>query len=88
MAVEGEGDELLTYTRKRFIQVNRDGLFPLNDTSFSMFAEIEKCVCHLLPQCMIRNDNDKASFKKSVLDRIAREENVQFYWTLLSQDIK
>ena len=37
---------------------------------------------------MIRNDNDKAIFKKSVLDRIAGEENVQFYWTLLSQDIE
>ena len=58
MAVEGEGDDLLTYTRKWFIQVNRGGLFPLNDTSFSMFAEIEKCVRHLLPQCMIRNNND------------------------------
>ena len=89
MAVEGiEGDDLLTYTRKWFTLVNRGGLFPLNNNSFSMFIEIEKCVRHLLPQCMIRNDNDKASFKKSVLERITREESVQFYWTLLSQDIE
>ena len=88
MAIEGEGDDLLAYTRKWFTQVNRGGLFPLNDNSFSMFVEIEKHVCHLLPQCMIRNDNDKAIFKKSVLNRIAGEENVQFYWTLLSQDIE
>ena len=76
MAVEGsEGDDLLAYTRKWFTLVNRGGLFPLNNNSFSMFIEIEKCVHHLLPQCMIRNDNDKASFKKSVLERITREES-------------
>ena len=89
MAVEGsEGDDLLAYTRKWFTLVNRGGLFPLNNNSSSMFIEIEKCVRHLLPQCMIRNDNDKASFKKSVLERITREESVQFYWILLSQDIE
>ena len=89
MAVEGsEGDDLLAYTRKWFTLVNRGGLFPLNNNSFLMFIEIEKCVRHLLPQCMIHNDNNKASFKKSVLKRITREESVQFYWTLLSQDIE
>ena len=88
MAVEGEGDNLLAYTSKWFTQVNRGGLFPLNDNSFSMFIEIEKSVRQLLPQSIIRNDNDKATFKKSVLDKIAKEENVQFYWTLLSSDIE
>ena len=53
-----------------------------------MFIEIEKSVRQLLPQSIICNDNDKATFKKSVLDKIAKEENVQFYWTLLSSDIE
>jgi len=88
MAVEGEGDDLLEYTRKWLVQVNRGGLFPLNDNSFSLFVEIEKCVRTLLPQYMIHNNNDKANFKKSVFNRICTEENIQFYWTLISQDIE
>ena len=78
MAVKGEGDNLLTYTRKWFDQVNRGGLFPLNDNTFTLFIEIEKCV---------RGDSHKASFKKLVLDVIDKNENIQFYWTLLLQDI-
>ena len=69
-------------------QVNRGGLFPLNNNSFSLFVEIERCVCILLPQSMIQNDSDKASFKKSLLNRITRDKNIQFYWTLLSEDIE
>ena len=38
-----EGDNLLAYTRKWFTQVNRGGLFSLNNL-FSMFVEIEKNV--------------------------------------------
>ena len=37
---------------------------------------------------MVCGESDKASFKKSVLEVIVRNENVQFYWTLLSQDIE
>ena len=88
MAVEGEGDDILTYTRKWFDQVNRGGLFPINDNTFSFFVEIEKCVRTVLPKHMVHGEADKASFKKSVLDVIVKNENVQFYWTLLSQDIE
>ena len=84
MAVEGEGDEFATYSRRWFDQVNRGGLFPLNDT---LFVEIEKCVRVVLPKHIIQGDSDKATFKKSVLDVIVNNEDVQFYWVLLSQDI-
>lgn len=88
MAVEGEGEDVLTYTRKWFDQVNRGGLFPINDNTFSFFVEIEKCVRAVLPKHMVRGESDKALFKTSVLDVIISNENIQFYWTLLSQDIE
>ena len=88
MAVEREGDDLLSYTRKWLAQANRGGLFTLNNNSFSLFIEIERCVRILLPQRMIQNDNDKASFKKSLHDRISREKNIQFYWSMLSEEIE
>ena len=87
MAIEGEGDDVLTYTRKWLDQVNRGGLFPLNNNSFSFFVEVEKIVRVLLPKYVIHNDNDKVTFKKSVLDKITKNDHVQFYWTLLSQEI-
>ena len=37
---------------------------------------------------MVHGEADKASFKKSVFDVIVKNENVQFYWTLLSQNIE
>ena len=87
MAIEGEGDDVLTYTTKWLDQVNRGGLFPLNNNSFSFFVEVEKIVRVLLPKHVIHNDNDKATFRKSVLDKIIKNNDVQFYWALLSQDI-
>lgn len=87
MAIEGEGDDVLAYTRKWMDQVNRGGLFPLNDNSFSFFVEVEKIVRVLLPKYVIHTDNDKVTFKKSVLDKITKNDHVQFYWTLLSQEI-
>ena len=50
MAVEGEGSDLLSYTRKWMEIVNRGGLFPINDDSFQLFVEIEKCVRVYLPK--------------------------------------
>lgn len=85
MAIEGEGDDVLTYTRKWLDQVNRDGLFPLNNNSFSFFVEVEKIIRVLLPKYIIHND--KVTFKKSVLDKITKNEHVQFYCSLLSQEI-
>lgn len=49
VAVKEEGGDLFTYTRKWFDQVNRGGLFPLNDNTFTLFVEIEikMCACHI-----------------------------------------
>ena len=87
MAIEGEGSDVLTYTTKWLDQVNRGGLFPLNNNSFSFFVEVEKIVRVLLPKYVIHTDNDKVTFQKLLLDKIIKNDEVQFYWALLSQDI-
>ena len=88
MAVEGDGDDVLTYTWTWFELVNRGGLYPLNDDTFSLFASIEKRVRSLLPTFMLKSSSDKETFKRSVHDKVFSNEDVQFYWTLLSQDIE
>ena len=39
LAVEGEGDDVLTYTRKWFDLVNRGGLYPINDVAFTLLVK-------------------------------------------------
>ena len=54
MAVEGEGDDVLAYTKIWLEKVNRGGLFPLSDEAFCFFVEIELCVRTYLPQHMLK----------------------------------
>ena len=58
MAIKGEGNDILIYTTKWLGQVNRGGLFPLNNNSFSLFVEVDKIVRVLLPKYVIHTDND------------------------------
>ena len=44
MAVAEKGGDLLTYTTKWMERVNRGGLFSVNDNSFHLFIELERCV--------------------------------------------
>jgi len=87
MAIEGEGSDVLTYTTKWLEQVNRGGLFPLSNNSFSFFVEVEKIIRVLLPKHIVQTENDKSTFQKLILDKIIKSDEVQFYWALLSQDI-
>ena len=87
MAVEGEGEDVLTYTRHWFELVNRGGLYPINDVTFTLFANIEICVRSLLPKHVIKSNSDQEAFKANVHDKVFKNDEVQFYWTLLSQDI-
>ena len=87
MAVSGEGESVLAYTEHWFTIVNRGGLFPLNENSLAMFIEVEKCVRYYLPRHVLSSTADKESFRENVHSKVLENENVQFYWTLLSQDI-
>ena len=87
MAVDGEGDDVLSYTKTWFEKINRGGLYPLNEKAFIFFTEIEKQVRVHLPQHVIKSTSDQDMFKRTVHDQILSNDDVQFYWTLLSQDI-
>lgn len=67
MAVEGEGEDVLAYTRQWFELVNRGGLYPINDVTFTLFANIEICVRSLLPKHVIKSNSDKLSKQMSTI---------------------
>ncbi len=87
MAVEGESGDVLAYTKVWQDKINRGGLFPLSDEAFHFFVQVELCVRTFLPHHVLTRPNDKEAFKRNVHSKISEDDDVQFYWTLLSQDI-
>lgn len=87
MAVVAEDNDpdLLAYNRLWIERVNRGGLFPLNDQTFHLFIEIEKIVRVLLPKHIIKADSAKGV--QDIIKEILDDEDVQFKWTLVSQDL-
>ena len=47
-SVQGDESSLMEYTRKWTLQVNRGGLFEINDMTYNLFKEIELKVRHHL----------------------------------------
>ena len=71
----GEGSDVLLWLD----QINRDGLFPLNDSTFTFFVAFKKQARNL-PIHVIRPSNK--AFKKTVIDKVVQDEDVQFHWAL------
>ena len=89
MAVAGDDSSLLEYTSEWTRQVNRGGLFEVNDMCFSLFREIELKTRQHLPSVLSQStSSDSDSNKKEIVISTALgNESLQFYWTILSVDI-
>ncbi|SMN01852.1 hypothetical protein SPONN_125 [uncultured Candidatus Thioglobus sp.] len=85
MAVAGEESDLISYTKVWIERVNRGGLFPLNDETFCLFIDIEKLVRTLLPKHITSKPCD--SNVNTIVGRVVSNDDIQFQWTLISQDI-
>ena len=83
---EDHDGDLLAYTKLWLERVNRGGLFPLNDETFHLFIKIEKMVRILLPKHMIKANSTKGV--EDIIDKVLEDDDVQFHWTLISQDIE
>ena len=84
MAVQGDTTDFTTYTSEWFKKTNRGGLFPVNDETLTFFIAVEKVTRTYLPKYCSNNYENT----KDVLIKVITEDiDVQFYWTLISQDI-
>ena len=88
MAVEGEGDDVLTYTRNWIDKVNRGGLYPINDSSFQLFVEIEKKVRVYLTKHLRNRESNMELLQQNVIEKVVGCDDVQFQWSLLSVNIE
>ena len=91
MAVNGDDSDFLQYTKNWLEKVNKGGLFEVNDLAYQLFKEIElniqdKLLNQLQPSSSsaCTSQNTKAQMISSVLSN----DNVQFYWSMLSIDIQ
>lgn len=88
MADCGDNEEdFLAYTKHWIDKVNRGGLFKLSNNTFNFFACIEVQVQRLLPSFMEKAESDSSTFKEAIVKKIAKCEDVEWNWTLLSQCI-
>ena len=83
MAVAGDSDDFHAYSRHWIDLVNRGGLFPLNDQAFSFFAEVERKVRSILPYIVLSQE----SCKEETIQHILTDDDIQWEWCLISQDI-
>ena len=83
MAVEGEESGFYAYTAEWVKSVDRGGLFHINTSSFLFFRAIEVATQALLPS-HLRNPRSSTD---SLLEKIIENEDVRFYWSMVSVDI-
>ena len=87
MAVNGNEGSFLEYTTQWIHDLNRGGLFEVNDTAYVLFQRIEACMRDnlkiVLKPTASRYNIDN---KEKIIDSVCIDSDVQFYWSILSAD--
>ena len=83
MAVEGQENDFYSYTRQWVKSVDRGGIFHINTSSFFFFRALEVATQTLLPHHLSNPQNSADGLKQ----KISEDEDVQFYWSMVSIDI-
>ena len=90
MHSDGPTSSLLDYTKEWVERVNRGGLFDVSDEAYRLFVSIEmamrsKLTEHLKKQKMTE---DSREGKSAIIDFVLKNDDIQFYWSMLSIDIE
>lgn len=86
LAVSGEGETYLEYTKKWIELVNRGKLFEINDECFKFFCDLESKVTSYLRD-IFASGGQVHKDKKEVISSIAEDTDVQFSWLLLCLEL-
>ena len=90
MSVGGDITDFPTYAMKWLEQIDRGGLFHVNDKTFSLFRHIESKVRELLPHTLLASamPASESLSKEALLFQVVEDEDVQSHWSILSVDIE
>ena len=87
MASLGEESSYYEYTLEWLVNIDRGGLFYINDSTFSFFKAIEIKTQALLPQHLAAKGDVPDKSKNDLIQKIVDDEDVEFLWSVLSIDI-
>ena len=76
MAVVGQEESILDYTRQWMARINRGGLFPLNDLTHCFFIAIEAMVQVELAKSVLPSENSNLS--ESQQEWVLKDCDVQY----------
>ena len=88
MAVAYDETDFTKCTSEWIRRIDRGGLFPVNDITLTFFVAVEKVTRQNLPHQYCKEKDESTCIKQSVIKAITEDDDVQFYWTLISQDIE
>ena len=85
MAVNGDDSSFYAYTKEWVNTVDRGGLFPINESTFLFFREVECKTQQCLPAHLV---GCSQSASKDLNQQIFDDVDIQFYWSMLTADIE
>ena len=85
LVTQGEEADFYAYTSEWVKTVDRGGLFHINDPTFFLFRAVEMATQALLPKHL---RNPSGNRKDGLQQKITEDEDVQFYWSMVSVDIE
>ena len=83
MAVAGVESTFYEYTKEWITAIDRGGLFHISDSAYHLFRAIEEETRDILPRHLANPLNSR----DALLEEIKENEDVLFYWSMLSIDI-
>ena len=83
-AVQGEEADFYAYTREWVKTVDRGGVFHINDLMLFFFFFFLMATQALLPKHIQNSSSDKDSLQQKII----MNEDVQFYWSMVSVDME
>lgn len=85
MAINGDESNYYVYTMEWLKTIDRGGLFQVSEPTFLFFRAVELATQAALPHHL---QPSSGSSKGSLHDKIISDEDVQFYWTMVSVDLE
>lgn len=83
MGVQGLESSFYDYTKMWIRQVDRGGLFHVNDNSYLFFRALELMTRKVLPLHL----KNPLKTKELLIEDLLCDEDIQFHWSMLSVDI-
>jgi len=80
----GEESSFYDYTLEWMSSIDRGGLFCISYNTFSFFKAIEVKTQDLLPQHLATKCKGDVPDKGDLIQRIAEDDDVQFWWSMLA----